>query len=87
MEALQLENDEVVLTEDRCIGCGLCVTTCPTDSLVLVRKPESEQPEVPRNLKEAYLNLAKKRGKLGSTTLAKMQLKSKLDRLLASKKG
>ena len=32
-----------VLDVDRCIGCGLCVSTCPSESLTLVRKPESEQ--------------------------------------------
>jgi len=34
---------------------------------------------------EAFLNLARERGKLGTLSLAKMQLKSKLDRRLAAK--
>jgi hypothetical protein len=51
----------------------------------LVRKPETEQPEVPRDIVEASLKLARSRGKLGALSLAKMQLQSKLDRLLAAK--
>lgn len=85
MEALQLENGTVVLDVDRCIGCGLCISTCPTGSLTLVRKPDSEQQEVPRNMTEALLKLSKVRGKLGPLSLAKMRIKSKLDRRLAAK--
>ena len=85
MDALCLEADKVVLKSERCIGCGLCVSTCPTRSLSLTRKPEKAQPKIPRNLLEASLNLARSRGKLGPVDLAKMQLKSKMDRLLAAK--
>jgi electron transport complex protein RnfB len=85
MDALYLDGDRVVLQSGRCIGCGLCVSTCPTHSLTLVRKPETEQPKVPRDIVEASLNLARSRGKLGPLSLAKMQLQSKLDRLLAAK--
>jgi len=64
MEALELGDKTVALDVDRCIGCGLCVTACPTDSLAMVRKPESEQPEIPENMIEAYRKLAKARGKI-----------------------
>jgi len=64
MEALELDDDTVALDVDRCIGCGLCITTCPTESLAMVRKPESEQPEVPRNMIEAAMKLSKARGKM-----------------------
>lgn len=85
MEALYLEDDRVLLKSERCIGCGLCISTCPTGSLSLSRKPVSEQPKVPKDYVEANLKLARSRGKLGPLGLAKMQLKSKLDRLLAAK--
>jgi electron transport complex protein RnfB len=85
MEALRLDNDKAVLDVDRCIGCGLCVSTCPTGSLTLVRKPDPEQKEIPRNMTEALLNLSRVRGKLGPLSLARMQIKSKLDRRLAAK--
>ena len=85
MEALSLEDDKVAVNLDRCIGCGLCVSTCPTESLSLVRKPGPEQPEVPKDMIQLSLKLGQKRGKLGPMELVKMQVKSKLDRILAAK--
>ncbi|MCP4695119.1 MAG: 4Fe-4S dicluster domain-containing protein [Desulfobacterales bacterium] len=85
MEALSMEDEVVVLDADRCIGCGLCVSTCPTDALSLVRKPGSRQPVVPEDMVKATIRLARERGKLGAVEMAKMQLKSKLDRLLAAR--
>jgi len=64
MEALELGGKTVALEVDRCIGCGLCITACPTNSLAMVRKPESEQAEIPKNMIEAYRKLAKARGKI-----------------------
>jgi electron transport complex protein RnfB len=32
---------------DRCIGCGLCVTTCPSGALKLKAKPAGERQEPP----------------------------------------
>ena len=82
MEALHLEVDTITLNTDRCIGCGLCVSTCPTDSLCLVRKPESEQPKVPKDIVQNLIQLGKTRGKLTTPGLMKMMVKSKVDRLL-----
>ncbi|MBU0513490.1 MAG: 4Fe-4S binding protein [Proteobacteria bacterium] len=28
--------------KDKCIGCGLCISTCPGEAISLVRKPEAE---------------------------------------------
>ena len=64
MDALELDGSTIALDVDRCIGCGLCVPTCPTESLALVRKPDSEQPEVPKNVMEAFMRLGKARGKM-----------------------
>jgi len=69
----------------RCIGCGLCVTTCPTSSLSLVRKPKEKQPYIPKDIIETSIKLGKARGKLGISKLIGMQVRSKLDRLLAPK--
>ena len=85
MEALRLEDDKVVLDTDRCLGCGLCVSTCPTGALTLVRRPESEQQEVPRTMRDSLVNLSRVRGKLGPIRGAKMRLKSRLDRAGSSK--
>ncbi len=69
-----MSDDYVVLDRDRCIGCGLCVTTCPEDALRLERKPETEQPMVPANQKEAFALRAKARAD------AKTDLQDKIDR-------
>lgn len=85
MEALHLDNKKTVLDVNRCIGCGLCVSTCPTHSLSLVRKPKVKQPYVPKDIIETNIRVGKARGKLGMSKLIGMQVRSKLDRLLASK--
>ena len=85
MEAIHLEDGKAALDLDRCIGCGLCVTTCPTDSLSLLRKPEAEQPYVPRDLVDVSIKLGQARGKLNAGKLVGMLVKSKVDRLLASR--
>jgi electron transport complex protein RnfB len=83
MEAVYLDNDKAALDLDRCIGCGLCVTTCPTESLSLVRKPEAEQPSVPKDIVDNYVKMGQARSKMGIGELIGMQVRSKLDRLLA----
>ena len=85
MDAFHMEDEVAVLDVDQCIGCGLCVSTCPSDSLTLVRKPESDQPDVPRNVTEAANRLQRERGKASTLSSVQMQLKSKMDRLMASK--
>ena len=35
---------------DRCIGCGVCVVTCPTEAMSIVPRPESEHTVPPRNI-------------------------------------
>ena len=85
MEALHLNDKKTVLDVNRCIGCGLCVSTCPTNSLSLVRKPKAKQPYVPKDIIETNIRVGKARGKLGMSKLISMQVRSKLDRLLASK--
>ena len=85
MEAISLDDGYAVLDLDRCIGCGLCVTTCPTEALVLVRKPAAEQRSVPRDIVDTQIKLGQARGKLGAGELLGMVVKSRVDRLLASR--
>jgi NAD-dependent dihydropyrimidine dehydrogenase PreA subunit len=85
MEAIYLDDGYATLDLDRCIGCGLCVTTCPTESLSLQRKPEAEQPYVPKDLVDTNVKLGQARGKLTTGGLVGMLVRSKVDRLLASR--
>jgi len=84
MEALSLTDEKVTVDLDRCIGCGLCVSTCSTGSLSLMRKP-GEPPKVPKDIIQLSIRLGQERGKLKPLELLKMQVRSKLDRLLAAK--
>ena len=85
MEAIRVSDKRAVLDVDRCIGCGLCVNTCPTHSLSLVRKPPSEQADIPKDHAESVIKVGQARGRLGMRELIRLQVKSKLDRLLAPK--
>ena len=73
--ALEMNGEKAVLKPERCIGCGLCVSTCPSEALTLLRKPQSMQPEVPKNQMEAFILRSKLRAQ------AKAGLSDKLERL------
>jgi Fe-S-cluster-containing hydrogenase component 2 len=77
MDALQMSEEKIASIDGRCIGCGLCVSTCPSHSLSLARKPSPEQSDVPKTMLKSYLKLARVRGKLGAGQLFKMWLKSR----------
>jgi Fe-S-cluster-containing dehydrogenase component len=66
MEALSL-NDIAGIIDidlDRCIGCGLCVTACPTEALALAAKPNEALRTPPATSMEQMMELARKRGLL-----------------------
>ena len=81
MEAITLVQGTVSLNLARCIGCGLCVTTCPSGALSLVRK--AEPPSIPRDTVSNYLQMAQAREKLGLLRMAGMFVRSKVDQVLA----
>ena len=83
MDAVDIVDNISNINLDRCIGCGVCVTTCLTDSLHLVRKPESEQKDVPRTFRDTMVHLLKVRGKLKPSWVANTVLKSKIDRIIS----
>lgn len=44
MKAIEMRGDAVAVIESRCIGCGLCVTGCPTSALALVNRAAPSHP-------------------------------------------
>jgi NAD-dependent dihydropyrimidine dehydrogenase PreA subunit len=85
MDAVHLVDEKSVIDRERCIGCGLCISTCPTESLRLSRKPARQLPEVPENQLDAYKNLLRVRGKLGTASKVKIVVQTAYNRLRAGK--
>jgi ferredoxin len=42
VNAIEAGEDSYRVVKDRCIGCGLCVSTCPSEAIRLVRKESAE---------------------------------------------
>lgn len=61
MEAVGLREGRIALDPDRCIGCGLCVSTCPGEALRLVRRPPETVPPLPQDMREAFALRAMRR--------------------------
>jgi ferredoxin len=71
MEAVNLEAGHAVVARTHCIGCGLCVSTCPSGSITLTKK---ERPRIPpKNTPALYAQLY--RDRYGTFGLAKAAAK------------
>jgi Fe-S-cluster-containing hydrogenase component 2 len=44
MAAIKKGEDSCQIIDGRCIGCGLCVSACPTEALSMVKKSGMEPP-------------------------------------------
>jgi Fe-S-cluster-containing hydrogenase component 2 len=63
MEAIHMNDDNLAaVNKDRCIGCGLCVTTCPTEAIKLVAKSEAQIRIPPETMAEQMMLMARKKG-------------------------
>jgi Fe-S-cluster-containing hydrogenase component 2 len=63
MQAITQDESVVNVNTDRCIGCGLCVSTCPTDALSLVRKPEKDQKDMPDTFFDTWYKIKRDQSK------------------------
>jgi len=65
MEALGAGDGATAVDLDRCIGCGVCVPTCPTGAVRLRAKTQETVP--PRDIKALYGRIMTERfGLLGT---------------------
>jgi electron transport complex protein RnfB len=69
MEAISYLDDVAAVDIFRCIGCGLCVSTCPDGAIQLYEKTETKTP--PKTPDALYLKIMMERfGPLGSAKIA-----------------
>jgi Pyruvate/2-oxoacid:ferredoxin oxidoreductase delta subunit len=59
MGAIACDDGSAAVSLDRCIGCGLCVTTCPTSALSLMMKPDAHLP--PKDMGRLYGRMYRER--------------------------
>jgi len=62
MDAIAEDNGGYKVQPERCIGCGVCTNTCPTESMSLVPRPESEREQPAENILDWYMKRAQSRG-------------------------
>lgn len=65
MEAITSGARPAVVIEERCIGCGLCVSTCPSGALKLHRKDGKRPP--PKDTRALYIRMFRDRYGMAGT--------------------
>ena len=64
MEAIDVVDGLSTISLNQCIGCGLCVTTCPVEAIQLVKKSDDQLYEPPKSGIETYMRIMQERGKI-----------------------
>lgn len=62
INAIEEGDDANIVIREKCIGCGLCVTTCPSEAIALVRKQPQEIVPPPKDEMEWYEKRGRERG-------------------------
>jgi Fe-S-cluster-containing hydrogenase component 2 len=64
MDAVDVDEGQARVALERCIGCGLCITTCPTGAMQLAPAPHRKIP--PKDTGRLYARMFRERfGTLG----------------------
>jgi H+/Na+-translocating ferredoxin:NAD+ oxidoreductase subunit B len=62
VKAVEAGEDAYQVIKERCIGCGLCIDTCPAEAIKLVRKQPEELVPPPKNEMAWFDERARARG-------------------------
>ena len=62
VDAIEEVDDAYRVIKKKCIGCGLCISTCPVEAIQLIRKPQEELVSPPKDEKEWFNKRAQLRG-------------------------
>ena len=62
VNAIEEGDDAYRVIQEKCIGCGLCVTTCPSEAMKLVRKQPQDIVSPPKNEMDWFEKRGNERG-------------------------
>lgn len=62
MEAISEISNGYVVDPERCIGCGVCSTGCESEAITMIRKPEEQLNQPPKNIVDWYMRRSANRG-------------------------